>query len=193
MIPAHAALRAFHGMEPAALIKVERGQHLGAGAIFSPCECWRYLLWRVWDEALPLWSFGMLNPSTADHLELDPTVSRCVARAQQGTPTLGRAGGIVVWNLFAWRDTDPKAMKRASDPIGPANDAAIRIAVDNSSVNIAAWGAHGSHRERDLDVRTMLGEAGIALHALHFTDRGQPRHPLYLRNSLEPRPWSYWT
>ena len=86
-------------------------------------------------------------------------------------------------------------MKLASDPVGPANDAAIRIAVENSAVNIAAWGAHGSHRERDLDVRTMLGEDGTALLALAFTQGGQiqPRHPLYLRNSVEPQPWSYWT
>jgi hypothetical protein len=38
------------------------------GAIFSPCERYRYLLWRIWNPALPFWSFGMLNPSTADQL-----------------------------------------------------------------------------------------------------------------------------
>lgn len=158
-----------------------------AGAIFSPCQQYRYLLWRVWNPALPFWSFGMLNPSTADHLQLDPTVSRCCTRAKNGG-----AGGLIVWNLFAWRATDPAAMKRVFDPVGPENDAAMAVALAASALNIAAWGAHGDHRERDHRVRSMLGAADVPLHALAFTNAQQPRHPLYLGLHLQPEPWRYW-
>lgn len=185
-IPAHAALRAFLALGKAEAIRVDRGLKLGDGAALSSCWRYRYLLWRIWDQSLPIWSFGMLNPSTADHLNSDPTVTRCCNRAKQGG-----AGGLVVWNLFAWRDTDPAAMKRASDPVGPANDMAIRVAVKNSALNIAAWGAHGDHRFRAGHVRAMMCRHDVPLHVLAFTNDGQPRHPLYLEARLQPQPWRY--
>lgn len=185
-VPAHAALRAFVALEKAEGFKVDRGLKLGDGAAFSTCWRYRYLLWRIWDESLPLWSFGMLNPSTADAFKLDPTVTRCTSRAQAGG-----AGGLVVWNLFAWRDTDPAAMKRATDPVGPANDQAIWLAVENSTLNIAAWGAHGTHRRRAFDVLAMLGGQAVPLHTLAFTKLGDPRHQLYLPADLQPQPWNY--
>jgi len=186
-VPGHIALRAFLALEGEIGFRVDRGTKLGDGAALSPCWRYRYLLWRIWEPSLPIWSFGMLNPSTADHLKMDPTVSRCCDRARRGG-----AGGLVVWNLFAWRDTKPAAMKRASAPVGEANDRAIRIAVENSAVNVAAWGAHGTHREREHAVRAMLGRDGVPLHTLAFTNAGHPRHPLYLPADLEPQPWRYW-
>lgn len=185
-VPGHTALRAFLALEKADGFKVDRGLKLGDGAALSPCWRYRYLLWRIWDQSLPIWSFGMLNPSTADHLRDDPTISRCVNRAKRAG-----AGGLVVWNLFAWRDTQPAAMMAASDPIGPRNDVAIRVAVANSDLNIAAWGAHGSHLNRDEAVMAMLSAEGIALSALAFTADGQPRHPLYLAATVQPRAWTY--
>ena len=156
------------------------------GAMFSRCDRYRYLLWRIWQPDLPFWTFGMLNPSTADHLQLDSTVRRCVDRA-----ATGGAGGIVVWNLFAWRSTDPAAMKRADDPVGPANDGAIMFAVRDGAVNVAAWGVHGRHLGRADEVRELLAVAGVPLNALAFTTGGEPRHPLYLSSSVQPQPWSY--
>lgn len=184
-VPGHTALRAFLSLaDRRDLFRVDRGIKLGDGAALSPCWRYRYLLWRIWEPSLPIWSFGMLNPSTADHLQLDPTVTRCCSRAKAGG-----AGGLVVWNLFAWRDTKPEAMKAALAPVGVGNDLAIRLAVQNSELNIAGWGAHGSHRSRDLQVLAMLKAMKTPLHVLAFTDRGQPRHPLYLRNSVQPQPW----
>jgi hypothetical protein len=185
-VPGHIALRAFLALDKADGFRVDRGLKLGDGAALSPCWRYRYLLWRIWDQSLPIWSFGMLNPSTADHLKLDPTVTRCCNRAKNGG-----AGGLVVWNLFAWRDTDPAAMKRATDPVGDGNDMAIRIAVQNSALNVAAWGAHGTHKNREADVRAMLGGEGTRLHALAFTNEGHPRHPLYLEAGLQPQPWNF--
>lgn len=186
-VPGHTALRAFLALGKADGFHVDRGLKLGDGAALSRCWRYRYLLWRIWDPALPIWSFGMLNPSTADHLKLDPTVSRCCNRAQRGG-----AGGLVVCNLFAWRDTDPRNMKLAQEPVGAMNDQAIRIAVEHSAVNVAAWGAHGTHRGREHAVRQMLAGHSVPLHALAFTSAGHPRHPLYLEAGVQPQPWTFW-
>lgn len=156
------------------------------GAIFSPCERYRYLLWRIWNPALPFWSFGMLNPSTADHMKLDPTITRCQKRAAEGG-----AGGLIVWNLFAFRATDPKNMKAEKDPIGPENDLAIKLGVEAAVLNVAGWGSHGDHREREFAVRHKLKDQGADLHAIDFTAKGLPRHPLYLSFDLKPQPWNY--
>ena len=168
-------------------VVIASGLDTGAGAAFSPCERYRYALWRVWNPDAPFWTFGMLNPSTADHLKLDPTLTRCAVRA-----AAGGAGGMIVWNLFAWRATDPRDMKRACDPVGEANDTIIRQLAGLAAVNVAGWGAHGTHREREHRVRAMLAADGVALHALAFTNAGQPRHPLYLGNDLKPERWAYW-
>lgn len=158
-----------------------------AGAAFSTCERYRYALWRVWNPDAPFWTFGMLNPSTADHLKLDPTLTRCASRAQAGG-----AGGMIIWNLFAWRATDPKDMKRASAPIGMSNDNVIRVVVQLGAVNVAGWGSHGTYRDRESRVRFNLHSQKARLHALAFTADGQPRHPLYLASELVPQPWPYW-
>ena len=156
------------------------------GAMFSRCQSYRYLLWRVWQPDLPLWSFGMLNPSTADHEVMDPTIKRCFFRA-----SAGGAGGLIVWNLFAWRSTDPADMKQAGDPVGPANDTATLMAVRDCAKNIAGWGAHGDWRGRDIQVRRLLAMTNVPLCALDFTNAGQPKHPLYLSARLPALPWRY--
>jgi len=90
------------------------------------------------------------------------------------------------------RATDPAVMKREADPVGPFNDEAITLAVAASVLNIAAWGSHGAHREREHRVRAMLEAAKVPLHALAFTANGLPRHPLYLSLILQPKPWKFW-
>ncbi|CAJ0698587.1 hypothetical protein R11007_02835 [Ralstonia holmesii] len=66
-----------------------------AGAILSDCEQYRYRLWREWERSLPVLGFIMLNPSTADHLENDRTITRCIGRA-----VAGGYGRLEVVNLF---------------------------------------------------------------------------------------------
>ena len=83
-------------------------------AVYSDCERYRYMLTRVWEPGGCKALFIMLNPSTATEVQNDPTVERCERRAR----ALG-FGAFRVLNIFAWRDTDPKAMRAAADPVGP--------------------------------------------------------------------------
>ena len=48
------------------------------GAKFSKCRKYRYTLWRTWDNSKPKVMFLGLNPSTADEVNNDPTVTRCI-------------------------------------------------------------------------------------------------------------------
>lgn len=129
--------------------------------------------------------FLMLNPSTATEEQNDPTVRKCIKFAR-------RFGGdvLTVVNIFDWRDTHPKAMKRAAEPEGPAADAAIIGACLGAHLVIAAWGRNGDHQKRGARVREMLRELGVALHWLRdprLPDVDEdPLHPLYLYDGCVP-------
>lgn len=152
------------------------------GAVISADGRYRYSLMRVWDEGAAPLVFVMLNPSTADASEDDPTIRRCVAFAKrQGF------GGILVVNLFAFRSTDPKVMARAVDPVGPDNDEAIEQAVSGRTV-LVAWGANAT-RERAKAVTHLLSSLDCAVYSLGVTKGGHPRHPLYIRGDQPFEPW----
>jgi len=152
-----------------------------AGAEFSRCRRWRYLLWRRWRPG-PLANFLMLNPSTADEVKLDPSCTRA-----RGYALRWGFGGLLVTNIFAWRATDPQEMKAVRDPVGRGNDRAILRAAREAAIVVCAWGNHGTHLGRAVQVRRNLNE--IPLHALHMNGSGEPAHPLYLSGALEPRRW----
>jgi len=155
-----------------------------SGAQFSVCRRWRTLLWRCWDRARPVANFVMLNPSTADERALDPTCARARAYAERWG-----YGALLVTNVFAWRATDPGAMKAAADPVGEGNDAAILRAARKAQLVVCAWGNHARHLERSRAVQRLLCRAGVALHVLRLNASGEPAHPLYLPGALRPRRW----
>jgi hypothetical protein len=156
-----------------------------AGAQFSRCRKWRYLLWRRWTEG-PVAIFLMLNPSTADEVKLDPSCTRARNYAEQW-----KFGALVVTNLFGWRATDPDDMKAARDPVGRGNDAAILAAARSAGLVVCAWGNHGLHQDRAQRVLAHLKKAGVNLHILRLNGCGQPAHPLYLPGTLKPVAWDY--
>lgn len=153
----------------------------GGDAIFSPCGTYRYLLQRFWHARLESLCMVMLNPSTADAEKDDPTVARCVERARR----LG-FGSLEVVNIFALRSTDPKALYRHEDPVGPENDEQIVISARTCNMTICAWGTHGALRERGKRVLQLLRHAGVKPYALRVSAKGHPCHPLYLPYSLQP-------
>lgn len=126
----------------------------------------------------------MLNPSTADEFQLDPSCTRARNYAERWG-----YGALIVTNLFGWRATDPAEMKAVREPVGRGNDAAILRAAREAALVVCAWGNHGAHLERALHAKNLLRESGIALHVLRMNGKGHPAHPLYLPGTLKPLPW----
>jgi len=153
-------------------------------AIYSDCEKYRYMLTRIWDTSAPKAHFIMLNPSTATEVQNDPTVERCERRARALV-----FGAFRVTNIFAWRDTEPRNMRRAADPVGPENDSAILQSCDWADQIICAWGAHGEHKDRGHQVTRLLKSTGRDLHHLGLTKAGHPKHPLYIAYAQQPVLW----
>lgn len=146
-------------------------------AIISDCGKYRYVLRRSLGSVLRWYKpmlFIMLNPSTADATQDDPTIRRCMDFAKREGMT-----HLNVVNLFALRATDPAELKKAADPIGPENDRYIEEEVRRHSIGavIAAWGAHPFAAERAAEVLKKYP----TLYCLGKTKSGAPRHPLYLR------------
>ncbi|QYK43438.1 MAG: DUF1643 domain-containing protein [Paracoccaceae bacterium] len=126
----------------------------------------------------------MLNPSVADAARDDPTIARGIARARG----LG-FGRLVVVNLFGLVSPDPAALRRATDPVGSGNDAALEMATAGAGLVICAWGNHGALAGRAARVTERLRARGVALHHLGLTRSGQPRHPLYVAGRVAPQRW----
>lgn len=158
----------------------------GRGALLSECGTYRYRLWRLWDDLLPVMVWVMLNPSTADAATDDPTLRKCIgfAKARQH-------GGVILVNLFAYRATDPGMLPKVSDPVGPENDEHIRWAVRAPllATVVAAWGADRFARNRGRHVRTLIRGLGRDLQCLGTSKDGHPRHPLYLPYSTALASW----
>lgn len=157
-------------------------------AVFSKDRIYRYSLLRSDRTNAPLIKracFIMLNPSTADEVKNDPTVERCWRRTLRMNFT-----EMEVVNLFALRSTDPDALKRVHDPVGPLNDDWIVAAGRRADITICAWGSnHSEIGGRCYAVVKLLKAAGVKLAALKLNRDGHPAHPLYLSYKLPPRSW----
>lgn len=156
------------------------------GAEFSECGTYRYDLWRLWDESKPILTFVMLNPSTADDVENDPTVERCQRRALK----LG-FGMVRVVNLMAYRSTDPEALVPLERNVsfGPDNRKHLQTALQTSGQMICGWGKYG-HLGPVAWFTTQARRAGVPLYALKVNKDGSPQHPLYIPYSKQPVWWA---
>lgn len=149
-------------------------------AILSPCKKYRYTLTRRWnlnpdlpDEGMINWI--MLNPSTADASQDDPTITRCIKRSK----SLGFSS-LVVTNLFAWRATDPRDMIGVEYPVGPENNQHIQEIASQASCVVFGWGANGGYLLRDREIDSRIRAMGINPHCLGITNDRFPSHPLYI-------------
>jgi hypothetical protein len=142
-----------------------------AEAHFSPCGAYRYALMRRFGTGSRMVLFVGLNPSTADGSHDDPTIRRCVS-------FVARLGFDGLWmsNLFAFRATDPRALRGVPDPIGPDNDLWFERLAAQTQLAIVGWGNGGCRQERV--ARVLAGLSNV--YCFGKTALGQPRHPLYL-------------
>ena len=174
-------------------------------AVLSADGTYRYLLARMWDDYLsggnwwerdavrPLMVFVMLNPSTATGLVDDPTIRKCVGFARRH-----QCGGILVVNLFAWRETYPKNLPMGPEAVGPHNEEFMHIALGNPLLApaVGAWGTLGSKRLRE-QAKALIATAKCARRLWCFgkSKDGEPRHPLMLAydtplvSMADGKPW----
>ena len=154
---------------------------------------YRYRLEVKISEKFGICLFLMLNPGTEEGHEdrYHPTREKCKGFAQEWG-----YGTLVDCNLFAVRGKDAKEALSVADPIGLENNRHIKAAASRADKIVLAWGdsgvgALGKHEfnERVAKVVQLLKEASASekLYMLCpsgkpcLTQKGQPRHPLYLR------------
>lgn len=159
------------------------------GAVLSPGGAlarYRYRLWRGEGPAL-LWV--MLNPSTADASENDPTIRRVRGFTQRE----GFARFDVV-NLFGYRASKPAVLSHM--PLAMAvgdGDFYIAECLRDAACVVVAWGGSGPSaltRERVGTVLAAIKEAGHQPMCLGVTKSGHPRHPLYVRGDTPLQPFN---
>ena len=155
-------------------------------AILSEDGKYRYHLSRDFDmDDSGSCCFIMLNPSTADAINDDPTIRRCINFAKR----FG-CSSLEVVNLFAYRSSSPDVlygMSRAM-AIGPENDEHILSTCNDAKIIICAWGNHGKLHNRGEEIIRMLEtkSQGPLPKALKLNQKSQqPAHPLYLRGNQE--------
>jgi hypothetical protein len=156
------------------------------GADISDCGRYRYRLWREgWSADDRACLFFMLNPSTADGVEDDPTIRKCVGFCKRWG-----YGRLFVVNLFAFRSTAPKGLLQVDSPVGPDNDVWIYAELAAASRIVLAWGSHPEVRHlmarRVEQIRSFVSQAKTV--TLGSCKDGQPRHPLMLSYATQPVP-----
>ena len=120
--------------------------------------------------------FVGLNPSTANEIQNDPTVRRCINFAKSWG-----YGGMYMCNLFAYVSTDPDKLDTSGEDIGINNSWLYQIRL-HSEIIIFAWGAFKQHERRMTEVIKMFPES----YCLGITNSGYPKHPLYLKKDTKP-------
>nr|WP_304654896.1 DUF1643 domain-containing protein [Sporolactobacillus sp. STSJ-5] len=156
-------------------------------AVFDDSKKYRYALGCDWDTSKPKVMFVMLNPSIASLEGCDPTVLRCTNFAR----TWGY-GGISIANLFAYISTNPQELTESDDCIGYDCDHYLLKLAQKSEKIILSWGQSFTKPifwRRVKEVRNLLN--GYTLYCLEVTKDGIPRHPLYLRNDLTPKIYTF--
>ncbi len=151
-------------------------------AVISDDGLYRYRLDRWWgDGARVVWV--MLNPSTADADEDDPTIRRVMRFSRDW----GYDGCTVV-NLYPLRATKPADLRRwlRRHVIAPAmieNAKYVERLTVDAPLTIAAWGAHA-------DPDDVLPPPQTWCHLGITPKTGQPRHPLFVPASTKPSPFA---
>ncbi len=161
------------------------------GALINNYNTHRYKLWRIWDDNKPMILFIGLNPSRADHIKNDATITRCERFAKSWG-----YGGIFFANLYSFRTPyvtrkqweDAKAMgiedvesfpplldnmHRVSDKM---TDQALKEMIALSEKVVCAYGAWDFTGERAKEVLSFISQP----YCMGLNANGSPKHPLYL-------------
>ncbi|WP_404711536.1 DUF1643 domain-containing protein [Sphingomonas sp. MMS24-J13] len=157
-------------------------------AIISPCGLYRYRLDRT-GQGSGATAVIMVNPSTADAQQDDATI-----RKLKGFGARYGWGRLIVGNLFAYRSTDVRVLSRATDPVGPDNDAHLMEMLREADRFVVAWGPAAKlparlrcRYRRVLEIAQMVSRRPMSIGAP--AKDGHPCHPLMLAYERELQPW----
>ena len=153
------------------------------GVRLSSCKKHRLQLWREWDSNLPKVLFIMLNPSTADHEQDDPTLRRCIDFAKQWG-----YGGLYIGNLYSLRAADPKTLVKVSKFNHRDNYKHIVSIALQCQLVVCAWGNYPIIKKLGIPLN-IFKQLNQKLHCIALSKTGTPKHPLYLKKSLTPIPF----
>lgn len=158
----------------------------GGSATISSSGVYRYDLVRQWGDGNRV-CWIMLNPSTADEDNDDPTIRRCIGFSQSWG-----FGSLVVVNRYALRTTHPRLLREHMDPRGPLNDGFIANHLRDAELAVVAWGAFhvgGVFPVTGSPVNEIARRIQKSLFCLGTTKDGSPRHPLYVKGDTSYRPY----
>ncbi|MEM1218258.1 MAG: DUF1643 domain-containing protein [Bacteroidota bacterium] len=138
----------------------------------SYCGKYRYMLGRTWDDQKDRLMYVGLNPSTADALQEDPTIRKCLHFAHQEG-----FGGFDILNIYAYRTPHPKELFKMQDPIGPKNSSFLKKYMERSSKVVLMWGTEAHQHEA---VQAFLTNHSGPWYCFGENKDGSPRHVLYI-------------
>ena len=151
----------------------------------------RYRYWLERDICSPRSGrtvmFVMLNPSTADAENDDPTIRRCKGFARDWG-----YGRLIVTNLSPFRATNPKNLKAAGpEPpdVRKKNLEHVRCGAEAADKIVLAWGVNGRWEDRGEEMIEALKPWRDRLYTLGLTKGGWPRHPLPVRKDAQCVPF----
>lgn len=140
-------------------------------AIFSDDRKYRYALWRCWSITKPPLLVIGLNPSSANEITDDPTITRLMVRAVRDG-----FGSLIMANLYAYVSTFPNILLEADDFVGEYTDYYLKQMIAMSGRQLCGWGSFLPVAKRAPIVLKMIPEP----YCLGINKDGQPKHPLYL-------------
>ena len=149
-------------------------------AHITRCGKFRYWLVRKWNPGENYICWIMLNPSTTDASKDDPTIKRCITFSKKWG-----FDGLYVVNLYAYRATDPKELKKAGFPKGEFNDFFVKFIASICKKVVCAWGNHGQYKNRYYEILKLLLPHSVKVYSLGYTKTKQPKHPLYVCGDTE--------
>jgi hypothetical protein len=145
--------------------------YIPKGAIFSDDRKYRYALWRSWSSIRQPLLFVGLNPSTANEITDDATITRNTARSSQNG-----FGGLLMANLYAYVSTNPADLLKDGQGIGQENDDYLNQMIKMAGRVVCCWGSFREAQKRADIVLKMIPEP----YCLGVNADGQPKHPLYI-------------
>ena len=167
--------------------------------LFSECRSYRWILKRELSSGTKTVVFIGLNPSKANSSNNDKTLTRIINFCSRWNYK-----NIYVINLFGLISKSPSKLSKSKDPVGTNNDLITLKALEFWRENIncdlwLGWGDKGQLYKRDSIVLKLIKDFSKIekkennysrrVLSLGYTNKGSPRHPLYMPNKSLLKPF----